>query len=273
MRTTDGRGLVLLALVLGLTGGCEGCFKQRPVESVEELPYPTCPGESSGEEEEVLLEGAFRSGPYHREPNIVERWSFTKRGCHHVLRSRQEWPQGTSDIEVVYDEALHPLRAWKRTTSPAFDNPEERADIRRYEMRTDPVTLKVRESDGGVRFAHLVGPRPTAAVGPGRALLVPWIRRLDLAVGETSREPVLDFRSLGLERVESITLRRDPDRHEPTMGRTVQVYTVYGRESVFVDQRGAVIGDLAGLRPLELVDEPMPPPIPLYGEPDPVHTP
>jgi hypothetical protein len=59
----------------------------------------------------------------------------------------------------------------------------------------------------------------------------------------------------------------------PWLGRTVRVYTVYGRETVFADETDAVIGDLAGLRPHELAGTPVPTPMPMYGTPDPVHTP
>jgi hypothetical protein len=53
----------------------------------------------------------------------------------------------------------------------------------------------------------------------------------------------------------------------------VRVYTIYGRESVFADESDAVLGDLAGLRPHEFAGTPEPPPMPMYGTPDPVHTP
>ena len=53
----------------------------------------------------------------------------------------------------------------------------------------------------------------------------------------------------------------------------MRVFTVYGRESVFVDDAGAVVGDLAGMRPYGSPGLTPPAPIPVYGEPDPVNTP
>jgi len=58
----------------------------------------------------------------------------------------------------------------------------------------------------------------------------------------------------------------------PELGK-ISVYTFYGRESVFVDARGAVVGDLAGLLPDRLVKLPALPELPRYGAPDPVATP
>ena len=91
-----------------------------------------------------------------REEAVVERYTLVRRDCHYVLRSRQEWPKGTADVEVIYDLSWTPLRAWKRTVSPEFADPAEHADIRRYELRTTPVTVTIREPDGDRRFAELV---------------------------------------------------------------------------------------------------------------------
>jgi hypothetical protein len=177
-------------------------------------------------------------------------------------------------VEVIYDEQMRPLRAWKRTLLPADPDPLSKADIRRYELRTDPPTLKARTRDGEVLLRQLRGGRPTAVVPPGRGLLTAWIRaEPDLKAGEQVRETVLDFRSLGLERLDEVTLRRDPDRQEPSLGGTVRVYSVFGRDSVFTDTEGVVIGDLSGLRSHESLNTPAPGPIPVFGEPDPRRTP
>ena len=218
-----------------------------------------------------MVEGAIQSGPLSREASVAERFTLSQRACHYVLTSRQEWPKGTADVEVIYDLEWNPLRAWKRTTSPEFADPAAHADIRRYELRTSPATLTIREPDGTTRFAELDGARPTAVIGPGRASLVPWIRRADLAVSEQSSEDVLDFRSLGVEKIDRVALRRDPDR--TVAGASVRVFTVYGRESVFVDEAGAVVGDLAGMRPLGAAGLVPPPPIDVGTDPDPVNTP
>ena len=117
---------------------------------------------------------------------------------------------------------------------------------------------------------------PVAVVGPGRALIGAWIRQhLDLGAGETVRGPVLDFRRPA-ERIETVALRREDDAVMPDVagpeGR-VRVYTVFGRESVFTDDEGNVLGDLAGLRPDALLDTPAPPALESDEPPDPVGTP
>ncbi len=38
------------------------------------------------------------------------------------------------------------------------------------------------------------------------------------------------------------------------MGRTVRVYTFFGKETVFADDNDVVIGDLAGMRPSDTAD-------------------
>ena len=46
---------------------------------------------------------------------------------------------GTADVEVLYDKDLMPLRIWKRMTLPGLPDAGEKADIRRYELRTDDI--------------------------------------------------------------------------------------------------------------------------------------
>jgi len=260
--------LLLLALP-----ACDGCLRQVPVEAIEELPYPDC-GSGRLPEGVLLAEGHLRSGPTSRDPSVVERFEIRRRDCLIFATARVEWPGGTTDVEVIYDEDMRPLRAWKRTLLPSDPDPLEKADIRRYDLRTNPPTLKARTRDGEFLLRELRGNRPTAVVGPGRGLLTAWIgEESGLAQGEQSIETVLDFRSLGLERLDEVTLRRDPDREVPTLGGPVRVYSVFGRESVFTNNEGVVIGDLAGLRTDESLNIPAPQPIPLFGEPDPVNTP
>lgn len=251
--------------------GCDGCYKRVPVKAVEEMGYPTC-GDETADTRELVFQSALRASEISRDRTVVERFRFEKSACHYIMTVRQEWPKGTADVEVIYDLKLQPLRAWKRTTAPSFDDPEDRADIRRYELRSERVGMKVRTSEGQTEYFELRGDTPTAVVGPGRGLLSAWIRRANLQVGEKSAETALDFRSLGVEKLDSIALRREPDRQDPILGK-VRVYTVYGREAVFTDDQGMVIGDLAGLRPVELVDLPMPAAIPVAGTPDPRATP
>ncbi|MFW6067121.1 MAG: hypothetical protein ACOC97_02200 [Myxococcota bacterium] len=251
---------------------CDDCRERVPVESVERLPYPSCGG---GElpEGEVLASGHLRAGPTMRgDRRIVERFEIRRRGCLHVVTVRQEWPLGTADVEAVYDASLRPLRVWKRMVLPAADDPIAEADIRLYELRHDPPTLEWRTPEGDMEYRILKGPRPEALVGPGRGLLSVWIRRAGLKVGEKERVPVLDFRK-EIETIEPVTLKRGPDRHDPSVGGEVRVYTVFGRETVFTDEDGVVVGDLRGMRPDALLDTPAPPPLPAVAPPDPRDTP
>ena len=146
------------------------------------------------------------------------------------------------------------------------------ADIQRYELRTQQVGMKRHTRKEGTQYRIIPGSRPRAVIGPGRALLSMWIRAENLRVGDVVRRPVLDIRE-PFASIKESALRREPDRNEPTLGRVVRVYTFYGRETVFTDERGIVIGDLAGMRPSESLTTPEPPPMPMYGAPDPVNTP
>jgi hypothetical protein len=116
------------------------------------------------------------------------------------------------------------------------------------------------------------GEPPIAVVGPGRALLTAWIRASGLEPGEATRGPVLDMREL-FENIDTVALRRDPNRFEESLDREVQVWTVYGRESVFTDADGFPLGDLAGLRPTDTLDSPEPDPVPMHEPIDSVGTP
>lgn len=264
----------LVALLLLLVGpalaGCER-FKRKhiPVEQLEELGYPGCDGKVPGAGE-VLASQYLRSGATHKDKTIVERFRIEARDCLRVLSARQEWPLGTVDLEVVYDADLLPLRIWKRMTVPALPNAGERAEVRRYELRSDPVGIKRRAPDGAITFEQLKGGRPLAVIGPGRGLISMWLRRARLAPGQKVRELVIDVRAL--EKIELVTLMREPDMQHPELG-PIRVYTFYGRETVFADANDAVIGDLAGMRPDHVVKTPPPPAIPTFGPVDPVGTP
>ena len=276
------RRLMLVALVL-VCGGLLACRprKQEEMASGPELPYPTCPaaaGEGSDgatppAAPDVLAEGDLRGQEESMSEGAArERFRLERRGCLVVYTGRQEWALGATDVEVVFDEELRPLRAWKRMTLPLSERDDGHADVRRYELRTEAAVLKQRRPDGEVRWAKIRGARPTAVIGPGRGLLTAWIRRAHLAVGDKVREPVLDFREM-LEVVREVTLRREADRFDPALGRTVRVYTIYGREAVFTDEEDVVLGDLAGMRPASSVASPERPSAPLFGAPDPVGTP
>ncbi|MET0343853.1 MAG: hypothetical protein ABW252_22760 [Polyangiales bacterium] len=266
-----GRALTLALTLLALIGpGCER-FKRKhiPVDSLEELGYPGCDGKVPGPGE-TLAAQHLRSGASHNDKTIVERFRIEARDCLRVLSARQEWPLGTVDLEVVYDAELKPLRIWKRMTIPALPNAGERAELRRYELRTEPVGIKRRAPNGDISFEQLKGGRPVAVIGPGRGLISMWLRRAHLAPGTKVRELVIDVRAL--EKIELVTLMREPDMQHPELG-PVRVYTFFGRETVFADENDVVIGDLMGLRPDRVVKTPPPPAIPTFGVVDPVGTP
>lgn len=206
------------------------------------------------------------------EEAVQETYAVRRRDCHWVITVRQEWFRQTSDVEVVFDADFRPLRAWKRMTIPGSPRPDGHAETRSYELRGPEVLLKVRDASGKVTREIVRGKRPFAVIGPGRALFSAWIRASKLEVGQKVRGPVLDFRER-VELIRDVTLRREEDRLEPSLHRTVRVYTVYGRESVFTDENGFLLGDLAGLRPNDTLSSKATEPMPLYGTPDPILTP
>jgi hypothetical protein len=271
--------LLLAGLAVAfLLSGCRR--KHVPVESVPELGYPACADEATLDASTTLVAaGHIRSGPTSREPNVVERFELRKTSCGYTLRARQEWPLTISDIEVRYDADLTPRWAWKRMTLPGTQRADGNADTRAYELRTGDVFIKRRDSHGqttmeelfaGGRMTVPTGARVGAVVGPGRGVITAWIKRAKLSVGGKSTELVLDFREM-LETLEVATLVRNPDQYEPSFGRTVRVYTYYGREAVFADDDDVVIGDLAGMRPSDSLATPEPDSLPDYGGANPAH--
>lgn len=255
------------ALLFVLLTSCEGCLPRVEVEAVDAVPYPTCGDES---DVELLAEGYLRSGPILREQSITERWRLERRGCLHVMTIHQAWERQITDVEVLFDAEWKPLRAWKRMAVPGAP-PDGRPDTRVYQLG-ETVTMR-RTSPDGRQAYRIQGAAPVAVIGPGRAIVMPWIRAVGpMEVGDVVRGPVLDFRRL-VEKIDEVALRRDPDRDEPSLGGRVRVYTVFGRESIFTDDEGNVLGDLAGLRTHESLDTPEPEPLPEYGQPDPRGTP
>ncbi len=268
---------LLLALVL-LVCGCRR--KHLPVESVPELAYPACADEGTPDAASmVVAAGHIRSGPTSREPNVVERFDLRKTSCGYTLRVRQEWPLTTSDVEVRYDAELGPRWAWKRMTLPGTPRADGNADLRSYELRTGDVFIKRRDSHGEMTLERLLaggrmkvpsGARVGAVVGPGRGIITAWLKRAKLPVGGKSTELVLDIREM-LETLEVATLVRSPDQFEPSLNRSVRVYTFYGRETVFADEDDVVIADLSGMRPSDSLTTPEPDALPDYGGADPSH--
>ncbi len=276
-----------------------GCHRKHvPVESGPELGYPACGDAGQEQEGAVVASGHLRSGPLSQEKNVVERYELRKTACGFVFRGRQEWPLSIGDVEVHYDAELNPTWAWKRLTISGSKRADGNADIRRYEMRASEGTdgtsaalpqrgpgqvvfIKHRDAKGevttekllpGGRMRRREGARVGAVIAPGRGVLTAWLRKEKLPVGGKTAELVLDMRDL-LESLEMGTLERHEDMYEPSIGRTVRVYTFFGRETVFADETDAVIGDLAGLRPSDSLQTPEPAPLPTYGGPDPLHTP
>jgi hypothetical protein len=229
----------------------------------------------------VAAKGHLRSGPLSTEKNVVERFELRRTSCGYTFTSRQEWPLQIADVEVRFDSHLAPIWAWKRMTIAGSKRADGNADIRRYEMRTGDVFIKRRDPTGEVTLQKLLpggrakipeGAKLGAVVGPGRGIITAWLQREKLAVGAKTHELVLDFRDM-IESLEEGALERHEDQYEPSLGKTVRVYTFFGKETVFADENDVVIGDLAGMRPSESLTTPEPEPLPQYGKPDPRNTP
>jgi hypothetical protein len=254
--------------------------KHVPVDVGPELGYPTC-GDAGSEQGLVIATGHLRSGPVSVEKNVVETFDLRRTPCGYSLKARQEWPLAISDVEVRYDETLAPVWAWKRMTIAGSRRPDGNADTRRYELRAGGVFIKHRDAAGELTLERLLpggrmgvpeGARVGAVVTPGRGSITAWLKRAKLPVGGKTQDLVLDFRDM-VESLEVGTLERRPDQIEPSYGRSVRVYTFFGRETVFADEDDVVIGDLAGMRPSDSLQTPEPPPLPAFGGPDPMHTP
>jgi hypothetical protein len=272
------RLMALFAIIAALCG-CRR--KHVRVEAVPELGYPACVDGGAADPGTLVAGGHIRSGPISNDKNVDERFELRRTSCGYTFVTRQEWPADISDVEVRYDANLTPFWAWKRMTLAASPRPDGDADIRRYELRTGDVFIKRRGAEGSITFEHLlpggrmpvpVGARVGALIGPGRGILTVWLKRAKLRAGDRTDELVLDFRGM-LESLEIASLARDADRFEPSLGKTVRVYTFYGQETVFTDDDNVVIGDLAGMRPSEALSTPEPAPLPTFGGADPAHTP
>jgi hypothetical protein len=251
------------------------------VDAVPELGYPACSDGGADEVGALVAQGNIRSGPLSNDKTVSERFELRRTSCGYTFRSRQEWPLDISDVEVRYDANLTPIWAWKRMTTAASQRPDGNADIRRYELRTGGVFIKKRDALGTVVLEQLLpggrikvpeGARVGAVVGPGRGVMTVWLKRAKLRVGDKTDDLVLDFRSM-VEGLEIAALERNEDRFEPSLGKTVRVYTFYGEETIFTDDDDVVLGDLAGMRPSDSLATPAPPSLPTFGGADPAHTP
>lgn len=263
--------LVLFVLVSALVSGCSGCEgSRREVASLPDLGYPECDG-APLPDGEPIASSVLRSGPTMRDRDVVETFELRRRGCVLAARLHQEWPLGTSDVEVLYDEALLPLRVWKRTTMPDASGPLGHLDVRLFELRSERVGLARRTPRGELERFELIGERPRAVIAPGRGMLTPWLRRAALREGGRVREPVLDVRE-PVEVIREVTLERLEDREVEGLGR-VRVYTIFGREPIFADGEDVVVGDMLGLRRADAVDGPLPDPMPELPPMDPAAPP
>jgi hypothetical protein len=257
-----------LVAVVGLVMACVAPPREQVTE-LPDAPYPSCPeGES---EPRTLFERELRAGPIMRESSALETFAIVERGCHVVFSGSLDWNLGATDLEVVYDRELRPLRAWKRGTSPGPLEARRRTDIRSYDFSGDRLAMRRRGPTDAVELWRFRLPPPAVVIGPGRGLLSLWLRRAHLDVGGRVREPAVDIRE-PIEIIRDVTLTRHEDREDPEMGR-VRVYTIYGREPIFADENDVVIGDMAGMRPSSLVHTPLSSPVPREGPADPRGTP
>jgi hypothetical protein len=274
-RTASACGRALALLVLGgvVAVGGAGCKrpKRSRVDAVRVFPYPSCGREGALSSSEEVASGMLRAGPGYRDKAFVERWSIHRRDCLEVATTRVELGRAAVDLEIVYDARGVPLRVWRRVTVPVSPDGRGAPVTTLFELRSGQVETTERDVDGTLRKERVAGGRPRAIVPtPSVGLLTAWIRRAGLPVGESIHDIVLDLGAPEL--VREAMLRREPDLDRPRLGR-VRVYTVYGRDAFFADAEDRVVGDLAGLVRADVIDAPLPPPMPMHGEPDPVGTP
>lgn len=272
MKARASSRFVVSACVVAFATACVAPPRER-VESLPDSPYPTCEDSEGAGSDRELARGELRAGPVMRESTVVETFSLEERGCHVVFTGTLDWNMGATDVEVVYDRELRPLRAWKRGTAPGPLTPRERTDIRSYDFRGERLVMRRRlpvESLELELWRFRLAP-PAVIIGPGRGLISVWLRRAHLEVGGRVREAAVDIRE-PIEIIRDVTLTRHEDRDDPAIGH-VRVYTIYGREPIFANDDDVVVGDLAGMQPSRFVHTPMPPPVPREGPANPRETP
>jgi hypothetical protein len=240
-------GLVA-ALALAALVGCQP--KHIEVGEEPELDYPSC---STLDADGAPVPGTLWRGALHGtegmiERGLVERYELRKMSCGYRFRGTQVWGGGHTEVEMIYDPAWKPLRAWRRMSAPG-PRGSEKLDVRRYELRTPEPRIRKVTIEGVLGFEHLRGKFPQVFVAPSRGSVVPWVRAARLEQGKKERLPALDFRER-LEKMRDVTLKREADRYQPEFGMNVRVYTLYGREAYFFDEENNLLGDLAGMRPL-----------------------
>ncbi len=246
-------------------------FRRRThfaVASVPQLGYPRCVGEPvegardggagrAVEAGEELLSTRLVALSMAVERGSWERFSLRARGCHRVVSVHREGPREIVDAEVIHDESMRPIRAWRRIGRPGPRGIVY--DTRTYEFRTPFVTVTRVDAAGARTFEELrPKERPTVVLAPGSAAMAVWIQSARLREGERLEAWVLDLRA-PLERAWRSNLRREADMDVEGLGR-VRVYALDG-ESYFTDARDRVMGTLAGLRELSVVGGELPMPI------------
>ena len=241
---------------------------RRRVDSLPERGYPAC-DESSPPASGAVAERTLRAGPVMTEQSVIETFSFGPRACHFVYTGHEEWAMGASDLEIVFDAQLRPLRAYKRSTAPGPQAPAARTDIRVFELRGPHVELTRRRPLAALERLVYRATTPAVVIATGRGALTPWIQRAHLSVGGRLRESALDIRE-DVEVIRDVTLRREDDRDDPLLGH-VRVYTIYGREPIYTDDDDVVIGDMMGLVLGNLVERPRDPAVLTDGPPSPQH--
>jgi hypothetical protein len=275
--------LVLLGVVFVAINvdGIARKFRRRThftVASVPQLGYPRCEGagllaghggvEDAGRAEDAGRVGGVGEGEELVSSKLValsmavergswERFSLRARACHRVVSVHREGPREIVDAEVIHDEAMRPIRAWRRIGRPGPRGIVY--DTRTYDFRTPFVTVTRVDAAGARTFEELrPKEKPTVVLAPGSGAMSVWIQSARLREGERVEAWVLDLRA-PLERSWRSNLRREPDMTVEGLGR-VRVYALDG-ESFFTDDRDRVVGTLAGLRELSVVGGELPMPI------------
>lgn len=222
------------------------------VPSVPQLAYPQCEGAGA-----LQTAGLWRGGellqsvllealPMAADRGSWERFELRARGCHRVVSVHRESPQSIVDSEAIFDEAMRPVRAWRRIATQGREGIQY--DTRTYEFRTALVTITRVEANGRRTFEELRSKqKATVVIAPGNAAIALWIQQARLAEGSSAEAWVLDLRE-PLERAWRSTLRRERDMDVEGLGR-VRVFAL-DEESFFVDAQDRVIGTLSGMREL-----------------------
>ena len=247
-RSNRFRHIVLFfALVFAPLLGCESCLKRVPLEQGVELgPLPECVNEPEGEE---LVRRSLVAGPDALEKTIHEIYRIYRQGDCIIGESYVSWRMGDIAQIIVWDaESLAPIVALKRS---GFLDPNLPPDERAYRITGAEERLMVRSGPEGIERFFFRGAEPAGVIPSGRGLFSILARRGEgLSEGEILSLAVLDLRRL-TERVVPGSVRRDPLRSKNRVPGEVGTFSVMGRDTVFTDEDGFVIADLAGLIPGE----------------------